>query len=116
MFRMRSEADSILKDRLLPLSMVAANVSPESAVGGNLAMLETGDEIKVDLNACRVDLLVSDEELKRRREAYKPAEIQHQTPWQEIYRAHVGQLATGGCLELATNYHCVSDCIPRHNH
>jgi dihydroxy-acid dehydratase len=92
------------------------NVSPESAVGGNLALLETGDEIKVDLNACRVDLLVSDEELKRRREAYKPAEIQHQTPWQEIYRAHVGQLATGGCLESATNYHCTSECIPRHNH
>ena len=64
----------------------------------------------------RVDLLVSDAELRRRREAYKPEEIQHQTPWQEIYRAHVGQLATGGCLELATNYHCVSDCIPRHNH
>jgi len=92
------------------------NVSPESAVGGNLALLETGDEIRVDLNACRVDLLVSDEELKRRREAYKPIEIQGQTPWQEIYRAHVGQLDTGGCLESATNYHCISECIPRHNH
>ncbi|MDP7050631.1 MAG: IlvD/Edd family dehydratase [Verrucomicrobiota bacterium] len=92
------------------------NVSPESAVGGNLALLETGDEIRVDLNACRVDLLVSDEELKRRREAYKPIEILHQTPWQEIYRAHVGQLATGGCLESATSYHCISECIARHNH
>lgn len=92
------------------------NVSPESAVGGNLALLVTGDKIKVDLNECRVDLLVSDEELGQRHEAYKPEDIQHQTPWQEIYRGHVGQLATGGCLELATNYHCVSDCIPRHNH
>jgi len=92
------------------------NVSPESAVGGNLALLETGDEIKVDLNGCRVDLLVSDVELKRRREEYKKTEIQNQTPWQEIYRAHVGQLDTGGCLESATNYHCISECIPRHNH
>ena len=92
------------------------NISPESAVGGNLALLETDDEIKVDLNTCQVNLLVTNEELKRRREAYKPEDIQHQTPWQEMYRGHVGQLATGGCLELATNYHCVSDCIPRHNH
>jgi len=92
------------------------NVSPEAAVGGNLALLETGDEIRVDLNKSRVDLLISNEELNQRREAYKPEDIQHQTPWQEIYREHVGQLATGGCLELATNYHCVSECIPRHNH
>ncbi len=92
------------------------NVSPEAAVGGNLALLETGDEIRVDLNKSRVDLLISNEELNQRREAYKPDDIQHQTPWQEIYREHVGQLATGGCLELATNYHCVSECIPRHNH
>ena len=92
------------------------NVSPEAAVGGNLALLETGDEIRVDLNKSRVDLLISNEELNQRREAYKPEDIQHQTPWQEIYREHVGQLATGGCLELATKYHCVSECIPRHNH
>ena len=80
------------------------NISPESAVGGNLALLETGDQVRVDLNACRVDLLVDDTELSRRREEYRPPVLQHQTPWQEIYRGCVGQLATGGALNwrLAT--------------
>ncbi|MBR90951.1 MAG: dihydroxy-acid dehydratase [Verrucomicrobiales bacterium] len=92
------------------------NVSPESAAGGNLALLQTGDKIRVDLNSCRVDLQVSDGELRRRREAMPLLELKHQTPWQEIYRANVGQLSTGGCLELATHYHCVADCMARHNH
>ena len=92
------------------------NVSPESAAGGNLALLQTGDKIRVDLNSCRVDLQVSDGELRRRREAMPSLELKHQTPWQEIYRANVGQLSTGGCLELATHYHCVADCMARHNH
>ena len=92
------------------------NISPESAVGGNLALLETGDQVRVDLNACRVDLLVDDTELSRRREEYRPPVLQHQTPWQEIYRGCVGQLATGGCLELATRYRGVGGCIPRQNH
>jgi len=92
------------------------NVSPESAVGGNLGLVKTGDEIRVDLNTCQVDLQVSDEELAKRREVLPEVSLEHQTPWQEIYRANVGQLSTGGCLELATNYHCVADCLARHNH
>ena len=92
------------------------NVSPESAAGGDLALLQTGDEIRVDLNASRVDLQLSDEELAKRREALSPVDLENQTPWQEIYRANVGQLSTGGCLELATKYHCVADCMARHNH
>ena len=92
------------------------NIAPESAAGGNLALLETGDEVRVDLNECRVDLLVSDEELVRRRENFKPPEIRHQTPWQEIYRGCVGQLDTGGCLELATRYQNVGQDHPRHYH
>ena len=92
------------------------NISPESAVGGNLALLETGDLVRVDLNTCLVELQVSDEELARRRAAYTPPKREDQTPWQEIYRDCVGQLATGGCLELATKYQGVGGCIPRQNH
>ena len=92
------------------------NISPESAVGGNLALLETGDSIRVDLNTCSVQLQVSDAELARRRAAYTPPKLEHQTPWQEIYRGCVGQLVTGGCLELATKYRGVGGCVPRRNH
>ncbi len=92
------------------------NVSPESAVGGNLALIETGDKVCVDLNQCSVELMVDVEELERRRSAYVAPELEHQTPWQEIYRGCVGQLSTGGCLELATKYRKVGDVIPRRNH
>ena len=92
------------------------NISPESATGGNLALLETGDSIRVDLNACSVQLQVSDAELARRRAAYTPPKLEHQTPWQEIYRGCVGQLVTGGCLELATKYRGVGGYVPRRNH
>jgi dihydroxy-acid dehydratase len=92
------------------------NASPESAAGGNLALLETDDQVRVDLNTCRVDLLVSPEELAERRRNHTPTPIENQTPWQEIYRSNVGQLDTGGCLELACKYRQVSASIPRHNH
>jgi dihydroxy-acid dehydratase len=92
------------------------NASPESAVGGGLAILETGDRVRIDLNARRVDVLVSDDELQKRREALTPPELEHQTPWQEIYRSTVGQLDTGACLEIATRYHGVAAKIPRHSH
>lgn len=92
------------------------NISPESAIGGNLALLKTGDEVRVDLNNCRVELLVCDEELEKRRKEYVPPKLNHQTPWQEMYRSCVGQLSTGGCLELATKYRNVGDKIPRRNH
>jgi dihydroxy-acid dehydratase len=92
------------------------NVSPESAVGGNLALLKTGDRVRVDLEQRRVDLLVSDEELARRRSTWKPPALHHQTPWQEMQRSCVGQLDTGACLESATRYRAVADDLPRHNH
>lgn len=80
------------------------NVSPEAAVGGGLALLKTGDMIRVDLNECRVDLLISDEALEERRNNWTPPKLENQTPWEEIQRAHVGQFGTGGCLECATRY------------
>jgi dihydroxy-acid dehydratase len=92
------------------------NASPESAVGGNLLILQTGDRLRVDLNKSRVDILISDEEIAKRHAAKKPCYPPNQTPWQEIYRNNVGQLATGATLELAVKYKSVGDEIPRHNH
>ena len=92
------------------------NISPESAIGGNLAILQTGDEIRVDLKNRRVDVLLSDEEIMARKQALKPAEIVNHSPWQEFYRANVGQLETGACLEFAVKYHDVAKVIPRHSH
>ncbi|PLC48236.1 dihydroxy-acid dehydratase [Pollutimonas subterranea] len=80
------------------------NVTPEAAIGGGLALLNTGDMIRIDLNNCRVDLLVSDEELAQRKAAWVKPQLVNQTPWEEIYRGMVGQHATGACLEPATAY------------
>src|SRR5690606_5799091 len=62
------------------------NASPEAAIGGGLALLRTGDRIRIDLNTRRVDVLLPPEELEARRAALKPAAPDNQTPWQEIYR------------------------------
>jgi dihydroxyacid dehydratase/phosphogluconate dehydratase len=92
------------------------NISPESAVGGNLAILRTGDQIKVDLAHRRVDVLLSEEEIATRHKELKPAEITNHSPWEEFYRANVGQLETGACLEFAVKYHDVRKVVPRHSH
>jgi dihydroxy-acid dehydratase len=92
------------------------NISPESAIGGNLAILRTGDQIKVDLKQRRVDVLLSEEEIAARRASLKPAEIINQSPWQEFYRSNVGQLETGACLEFAVKYHDLRNVVPRHSH
>jgi dihydroxy-acid dehydratase len=92
------------------------NISPESAIGGNLAILRTGDKIKVDLKQRRVDVLLTDEEIAARRASLKPAEIINQSPWQEFYRSNVGQLETGACLEFAVKYHDLRKVVPRHSH
>ena len=94
------------------------NASPEAAVGGGLALLRTGDRVRIDLPKRRVDVLIPPEELERRRAAWVPPTLVHQTPWQEIYRQMVGQLSTGGCLEASTLY---LDIVatrgnPRHSH
>ena len=92
------------------------NASPEAVVGGGLAYLQTGDTVRLDLNASRMDALVPDKEWQARIDAWDAPEIVNQTPWQEIYRTHVGQLAEGGCLELATAYQKVGRDLPRDNH
>ena len=92
------------------------NAAPESAIGGSLALLETGDVVRVDLNNSTVTLLVSDEQLAERRANYQPPDVENHTPWQEMYRGCVGQLSTGGCMEFAVKYRNVAHHIPRHNH
>ena len=92
------------------------NASPESAAGSGLAILQTGDPVRIDLNERRVDLLVSDEEIAARWKAYEAPALESQTPWEEIYRGAVGQLEGGGCLELATHFQRVVNKIPRHSH
>jgi xylonate dehydratase len=92
------------------------NASPESAVGGGLAYLRTGDIIRIDLNAGRCDMLVPDDEIARRKAEGVPPIRPSQTPWQEIYRSTVGQLESGACMELALKYRGVVDTPPRHNH
>jgi dihydroxy-acid dehydratase len=92
------------------------NASPESAAGGGLAWLRSGDMIRVDLNRGRCDMLVDNAELARRRGEPAPPVPPSQTPWQEIYRATVGQLEHGACLELALPYRAVGQHLPRHNH
>ena len=80
------------------------NISPEAAVGGGLALLKTGDRIRIDLNTRKVDVLLPDGELETRRRNWVAPKLANLTPWEEIYRSMVGQLGTGGCLEPATLY------------
>ena len=92
------------------------NASPESAVGGGLALLQTHDIIRIDLNLGTLDVLLEDSELRKRRNRLQIKEIEHQTPWQEIYRDTVGQLSSGGIIELAAKYRKIRHTIPRHSH
>jgi dihydroxy-acid dehydratase len=92
------------------------NAAPESAVGGGLALLRTGDLVHVDLKLGSCNMLVPEDELARRRAEPMPPVPPSQTPWQEIYRATVGQLDSGACMELALAYRGVGHDLPRHNH
>lgn len=97
------------------------NASPEAAAGGGLALLQTGDQVRIDLKAGTANILISDEELAARRTAMQsnggfhyPA---HQTPWQEIQRSMVAQFDEGMVLKPAVAYQRVADKeIPRDNH
>jgi len=92
------------------------NASPESAVGGGLAWIRTGDMVRIDLNTGSCNMLVDDKEIERRKQDGVPPVPPSQTPWQEIYRATVGQMANGACMELALAYRGVANDTPRHNH
>ena len=97
------------------------NASPEAAAGGGLAVLATGDLVRVDLRKGSADMLVSEAELERRRAALETAGgfaiPQSQTPWQEIYRQTVTQMADGQVIRGADSYQRVAQTsVPRDNH
>jgi dihydroxy-acid dehydratase len=98
------------------------NASPEAAAGGGLALLKTGDQVRIDLKKGTADILISDEELAVRRKALEAAGgyayPESQTPWQEIQRTYVGQMETGAVLEPAVKYQRIAQTkgIPRDNH
>lgn len=98
------------------------NASPEAAAGGGLALLRTGDRVRIDLGKGRADVLLSDEDLAtRRRELEAAGGYQYpasQTPWQAIQRSVVGQMSTGAILEGAEAFQQIAQTqgLPRDNH
>jgi dihydroxy-acid dehydratase len=97
------------------------NASPEAAAGGGLALLKTGDRVRIDLNKGTANILISKAELSRRRAALQKRGGFHyaesRTPWQEIQRAMVDQLADGMVLKPAIKYQRVAQkSVPRDNH
>lgn len=98
------------------------NASPEAAANGGLAILKSGDRVRIDLNKGDANILISEEEIAKRYEAlladggYKYPE--HQTPWQEIQRNYVDQLGNGAVLKPAVNYQRIAQSkgLPRDNH
>jgi dihydroxy-acid dehydratase len=97
------------------------NASPEAAVSGGLALLKTGDRVRLDLNKSTADVLISKTELARRRTELQKQGGCHfpesQTPWQEIQRNLVDQLADGMVLRPAVKYRRVAQVsVPRNSH
>ncbi|KQM51306.1 dihydroxy-acid dehydratase [Sphingomonas sp. Leaf208] len=98
------------------------NASPEAAAMGGLALIRTGDRVRIDLAKGSANVLISDEELAERRRSLTEsggyAFPRSQTPWQEIQRATVGQMETGAILEGAEKYQRIAQTmgLPRDNH
>jgi dihydroxy-acid dehydratase len=98
------------------------NASPEAAIGSGLAVLATGDRVRVDLRKGEVNVLLADGELEKRLKALEEAGgyayPASQTPWQEMQRGTIGQMSTGAVLEPAVKYQRIAQTkgIPRHNH
>ena len=90
--------------------------SPESAAGGGLAWLRTGDTIRVDLTHGTCNALVDDAEIAARKQEPTLPVSRSRTPWEALYREKVGQLADGAVLEFAIDYRGVASTPPRHNH
>jgi dihydroxy-acid dehydratase len=98
------------------------NASPEAAAGGGLAVLRTGDRVRIDLARGEANILIDKEELEARHRELKAAGgfayPASQTPWQEMQRATVGQAESGAVLEPAVKYQRIAQKfgVPRHNH
>jgi len=97
------------------------NASPEAAVGGGLALVRTGDRVRIDLNKRTANMLIAEEELALRRAHYQKHGFPYpasQTPWQEIQRGMEDQLGAGMVLKPAVKYQRVAQTMgaPRDNH
>ncbi|MDC3002942.1 dihydroxy-acid dehydratase family protein [Paracoccaceae bacterium] len=95
------------------------NASPEAADGGNLALLENNDRVRVDLNKCTVDVLIDEAELKIRREKLDDSFLkpESQTPWQDIFREKVNPFSQGMTLKGADKHRNIAERhLPRDNH
>ena len=98
------------------------NASPEAASGGGLALLQSGDRVRIDLKRGTADILIPPDELSARRAALQKAGgyqyPKHQTPWQEIQRTFVNQLSEGAVLTPAVKYQDIARTsgVPRDNH
>ena len=96
------------------------NAAPEAAAGGGLAVVQTGDRIRIDLKACSANVLVDDSELERRRSTLpeRPFAPESQSPWQEIFRERTEQFSEGMVLKGAPGYQDIarSKGVPRDNH
>jgi len=97
------------------------NASPEAAAGGGLALLKTGDRVRIDLRKGTADIIISRAELATRRAKLEKqggfAYPAHQTPWQEIQRGMVDQLSDGMVLKPAVKYQRIAQkSVPRDNH
>lgn len=98
------------------------NASPEAAAGGGLALLQTGDRIRVDMNSCTADILISDDELQNRAEKLAAdggfPSPESQSPWQQYFREMVTPFAEGMVLRDAPDYKSIARTkgVPRDNH
>ena len=95
------------------------NASPEAADGGGLALVKTGDRIRIDLNACTADMLVEDAELEERRAALPDAPFtpESQSPWQALFREKVRPFSEGMVMDGATEFQNIAHkSVPRDNH
>jgi dihydroxy-acid dehydratase len=98
------------------------NASPEAAAGGGLALLRSGDRIRIDLRRGLADVIIDPTEWEARRKALAEAGgyafPASQTPWQELQRRDVGQLESGAVLEPAVKYQRLAQTVgvPRHSH
>jgi dihydroxy-acid dehydratase len=97
------------------------NASPEAAAGGALALLKTGDRVRIDISKGHANMLVDEDEIARRKQelensgGYRYPESQ--TPWQELQRSQVEQLSDGMVLKDAVKYQRIAaKGVPRDNH
>ena len=98
------------------------NASPEAAAGGGLALLKSGDRVRIDLRLGTANVLLDEDELARRRATLAAAGgyayPASQTPWQQIQRGLVGQMDSGAILEGTESFQRIAQTrgLPRDNH